>query len=93
MQIDSLRFDFPQAADPNLTDMPWYLLSHMSNNRGVVGFVVTATSQGFVLDLKFIPQLTDSATIIEQLNQPQLSVHLSDGTEEVLDNPYRFELK
>ena len=92
-QMDSLRFDFPQAGDPSLADMPWYLLSHMSNNRGVVGFAVTATNKGFVLDLKFIPQLTDSATIIDQLNQPQLSVHLSDGTEEILENPYRFKLK
>jgi polyferredoxin len=89
-QMDSLRFDFPQAADPALTDMPWYILSHMSNNRGVVRFSVKATSKGFVLDLKFIPQLTDSATIVGQLNQPQLKVHLSDGTEETLDNPYRF---
>lgn len=92
-QMDSLRFDFPQAADPALTDMPWYLLSHMSNNRGVVCFSVKATSKGFVLDLKFIPQLTDSATIVAQLNQPQLKAHLSDGTEETLDNPYRFSIK
>lgn len=89
-QIDSLVFNFPQAADPDLTDMPWNLLSHLSNNRGVVGFSVNPTDKGFVLHLKFVPSMTDSTVITEQLNQPKLRVHLSDGTEQLLDNPYQF---
>lgn len=90
LQTSALQLPFAEAANPELTDMPWYLLSHISNNRGVVKFEIQATDRGFELHLVYLPQMTSKEEILNQLNEPALKVHLSDGTEQQLDNPYRF---
>lgn len=89
-QTDSLLLPFAKAADPALSDMPWYLLSHISNNRGVIKFEIIPSDSGFVLSLVYVSEITGKDEIINQLNEPQLKVHLSDGTEQNLENPYRF---
>jgi hypothetical protein len=81
---------FPSAADPSLSDMPWYLLSHISNNRGVVKFEVIPSDTGFMLGLVYIPEMTGRDEIIRQLNEPELKVHLSDGSTQTFRNPYKF---
>ncbi len=89
-QVDSLQFDFDAAADPELGDMPWYLLSHVSNDKGVVKFTTLFTDTGIKLRLLFIPALTSKDKINALLNQPELDVHMSDGTKQKLENPYHF---
>ena len=89
-QLDSLDLDFPGAADPALTDMPWYLLSHASNDKGVVKFSTLFTDSGIRLSVVFVPAITDRDKIISLLNQPVMKVHMSDGTLQTLDNPFHF---
>jgi ferredoxin len=89
-QLDSLDLDFPGAADPSLSDMPWYLLSHVSNDKGVVRFQTHFTDSGIKLRLIFVPALTNRDKIIILLNQPDLDIHMSDGTKQVMKNPYHF---
>lgn len=89
-EIEVYRFAFNQASDPALTDMPWYLLSHVSNNRNVVGFELVPEAEGFVLDLKVIKNKVGKDELVTMMNSPNLTVHLSDGTTQVLKNPYRF---
>lgn len=89
-QLDSLELDFPAAADPALTDMPWYLLSHVSNDKGVVKFTTLFTDSGLRLRLIYAPALTDKEKIISLLNQPEMKVHMSDGSEQTLRNPFNF---
>jgi hypothetical protein len=43
-----------------------------------------------MLSLVFVPEITGKDEILNQLNEPQLKVHLSDGAEQNLENPYRF---
>lgn len=87
---DTLLLPFAAAAEPELADMPWYLLSHISNNPGVTKFEVVPGADGFSLRLCYLPKVTDRDEIMEQLNAPQLKVHMSDGTEQMVDNPFRF---
>ncbi|MBW6491028.1 MAG: 4Fe-4S binding protein [Lentimicrobium sp.] len=89
-QTDNLLIPFAKAADPSIPDMPWYLLSHISNNRGVIKFEINPSDSGFMLSLIYVSEITSKDEIINQLNEPQLKVHLSDGTEQNLENPYRF---
>lgn len=89
-QLETLEYDFHSAADPELVDMPWYLLSHLSNDKGVVSFESTATDHGFVLLLKIVKDKTSKQRIDKLINEPVLKVHLSDGTEESVPNPYKF---
>jgi len=89
-QLDSLDLNFSAAANPAQTDLPWYLLSHISNDKGVVKFSTLFTDSGIKLRLLFVPALTNKEKIIAQLNQPEMDVHMSDGTEKKISNPYRF---
>ncbi len=89
-QLDSLDLDFPGAADPALTDITWYLLSHVSNDKGVVRFQTLFTNSGIKLRLIYAPALTNKDKIITLLNQPELDIHMSDGTRQVMKNPYKF---
>lgn len=81
---------FSAAADPSYADMPWYLLSHISNNRGVVKFEVIPSDTGFMLGLVYLPEMTGSDEIVRQLNEPELKVHMSDGSTQTFKNPYKF---
>ena len=89
-QLDSLDLDFPGAADPAFSDMPWYLLSHVSNDKGVVRFQSIFTNSGIKLRLIYVPALTNKNKLITLLNQPELDIHMSDGTRQVMKNPYKF---
>ncbi len=90
-ELDTVVFSFPQAADPKLTDMPWYLLSHISLDRGVVSFDVIPGNTGFDLSLKFVKGRTDYQTIKRELNEEKLTVYLNDGTLDSMSNPFKFE--
>lgn len=89
-QLDSLEVNFPGFTDPDLTDMPWYLLSHLSNDKGVVKFSTLFTPQGVKLRLLYVRELTNPEKIMKLLNSPELNTHMSDGTTKILENPYRF---
>ncbi|HOI88108.1 MAG TPA: 4Fe-4S binding protein [Lentimicrobium sp.] len=90
VQTAEILLPFSAAAEPSLADMPWYLLSHISNNRGVIKFEIQTTDSGFVLSLIYVPEITTREQVMIQLNEPQLKVHLSDGSEQKLENPFRF---
>ncbi len=89
-EIDTVIFDFPQAADPELVEMPWYLLSHISLNRSIVGFEIIPEETGFKLSLKIVKGRTDKEIIKRELNKSNLVVHLSDGSVQSVPNPYKF---
>lgn len=90
-QLETMEFDFPAGADPDLTDMPWYLLSHLSNNRGVVKFETVPEDGGFKLQLQTVKGKVTREELTGMMNADSLTVHLSDGTMQVLKNPYSFK--
>ena len=90
-QLETMEFDFPAGADPELTDMPWYLLSHVSNNRGVVKFETVAADKGFKLQLMTVKGKLTREDLTGILSADSLTVHLNDGTTQVLKNPYSFK--
>jgi hypothetical protein len=53
----------------------------------VVKFEVIPSDTGFVLGLVYIPEMTGRDEIIRQLNEPELKVHLSDGSTQTYRNP------
>lgn len=89
-ELDTLSFPFPQGSDPNLEGMPWYLLSHLSNNRGVVSFRTEPSEEGFIILIEVVKTMTSQVEVKDMLNSKELIVHLSDGTKEKIENPYHF---
>ncbi len=89
-KLEIAEYPFADASDPELTEMPWYLLSHLSNNRGVVGFETVPSDNGFMLKLQIVKGLTTREEVLKLMNADELVVHLSDGTQQLVKNPYRF---
>ena len=89
-QLDSLDLKFSSAANPANTELTWYLLSHASNDKGVVKFSTLFKDNGIMLRLIFVPTLTTREKIVALLNQPEMKVFMSDGTEQKIENPFRF---
>lgn len=89
--LDTLQLDFHQALIPGMMDESWSLLSHLSNNRGVVGFETVFTSTGVVLWITFVDSMTSDEQIKALINQPELKVHMSDGSEQLVSNPFHFD--
>jgi ferredoxin len=89
-ELEIAEFPFIEGANPLLIDLPWYLLSHVSNNRGVVSFEMVPSDEGFKIRLKYIKGFTTLEDIKKHMNNETLIVHLSDGTVQVVPNPYKF---
>lgn len=89
-ELEIVEFPFPEAADPKIIDMPWYLLSHVSNNRGIVSFEMVPSDMGFKVRLKYIKGFTTPDDIKKHMNDESLVVHLNDGTIQTVPNPYKF---
>ncbi|MBV2246737.1 MAG: 4Fe-4S binding protein [Lentimicrobium sp.] len=90
-QLDTLKLDFHQAAMPGMMDESWSLLSHVSNNRGVVGFETAFTPNGIALWISFVDSMTTGEEIRSIISEPELKVHLSDGTQQEVSNPFNFD--
>lgn len=88
--LETIEYPFTQGADPALTDMPWYLLSHLSNNQGIVSFETHPSDEGLMLRLQIVKSLVSKEEVDALINLPELKVHLSDGTKQSIKNPYRF---
>ncbi|HLN52077.1 MAG TPA: 4Fe-4S binding protein [Lentimicrobium sp.] len=89
-ELDTLKLAFPQGTFPELVEMPWYLLSHLSNDRGVVSFSTIASENGMMLEIVIVREKTSFDAVKILLNAGELIVHMNDGTVQKIKNPYRF---
>lgn len=68
-----------------------YLISHLSNDRGIVGFETTLDSLGTEIGIiYFVDSLTTPERIYGAVNIDTLLFHYSDGRTGKLANPFKF---
>jgi hypothetical protein len=68
-----------------------YLISHLSNDKGVVGFETSLDSAGAEIgSVMFIDSLTTAERIFTSVNADTLLFHYSDGRTGKLANPFSF---
>ncbi len=82
---------FNEAIDPEMQHWMPYLVSHASNNDGIVRFKVVFTDSDPLLRLWFVQKLTDPGKIRQLLAEPMFLVHYPDKTVKKVNNPFRFE--
>lgn len=71
-----------------------YLVSHLSNDRGVVGFETFIDNEGSeMLKLWFVDTLTVPDRIFAAINADSLLLHYADGSTGSVVNPFRFNEK
>ena len=68
-----------------------YLISHLSNDSGVVGFETSLSDAGEeILTLWYVDTLTVPARIFGALTADSLLLHYGDGSTGTVPNPFRF---
>ncbi|MDM8004144.1 MAG: hypothetical protein QUS66_14805, partial [Bacteroidota bacterium] len=69
-----------------------YLVSHLSNDGGIVGFETSLDDTGAeMLTLWYVDTLTTPERIFGALSADSLVLHYADGTVGTAPNPFRFE--
>jgi ferredoxin/uncharacterized membrane protein len=89
-QLQEWQVSFPQAADPALQEWIPYLISHSSNDDGIVRFSIIFSDGGPMLKLVYVKTMTSPEKIFELLKQPKMQVHFPDGKTEEAENPFSF---
>jgi ferredoxin len=81
---------FEQAADPEMLQWMPYLVSHASNDDGIVRIVTAFTENGPVIKIWFVNSLTNVEKINALLQAPEFLVHYPDKSVKKVKNPFKF---
>jgi hypothetical protein len=88
MMVYELPFD--QAADPAMNQWMPFLVSHASNDDGIVRIQTSFTESGPVLKIWFVDGLTTVEKINSLIKAPEFIVHYPDKTVKTIKNPFKF---
>jgi hypothetical protein len=83
---------FEQAADPSLLKWMPFLVSHASNDDGIVRLQTSFTESGPVIKIWFVSSLTNVEKINSILKAQEFTVHYPDKSVKKVQNPYKFQL-
>ena len=68
-----------------------YLISHLSNEGGIVGFETSLNEAGKeMLTVWYVDTVTAPDRVFIALNADSLMLHYADGTTGTVPNPFRF---
>jgi len=84
------EIDFPQAGQPSMLKWIPYLVSHLSNENGIVRMQTQYTPSGPVLKLWFVDGLISPAQITKSLSASTFLVHYESKPDETVKNPFVF---
>lgn len=90
MLVYELPFD--QAADPGMQQWIPFLVSHASNDDGIVRIQTSFTESGPVIKIWFVDTLTNVEKINSVLKAKELIVHYPDKSVKKINNPFRFAI-
>ncbi len=86
-----MQYVLRMGANASLKARYSYLISHLSNDKGVVGFETSLDSAGSEIgSVMFIDSLTTAERIFTSVNADTLLFHYSDGRTGKLANPFSF---
>jgi polyferredoxin len=85
------QFAFPQAIKPEFREWVPFLLSHSSNDNGVVRFQTMFSDNLPVLRIWYVKRLTSPDSILTLLNTNRLKVYYPDGTHKLFKNLFTIE--
>ncbi len=88
MLVYELPFD--QAADPGMIKWMPYLVSHASNDDGIVRIKTEFAADGPLIKIWFVGSITGVDRINEMLKSPEFLVHYPDKSVKKVKNPFKF---
>lgn len=84
---------FEQAADPSMQQWMPFLVSHASNDDGIVRIQTSFTENGPVIRIWFVGSLTSVTKINSLLQSPDFIVHYPDKSVKKVKNPFGFKIE
>lgn len=82
---------FEQAADPALLKWMSYLVSHASNDDGIVRLQTSFSESGPVIKIWFVSSLTTVEKINTMMKAQEFTVHYPDKSVKKVKNPFNFQ--
>ena len=89
--LEICQFPFPQAINQDLQEWIPYLVSHSSNDGGIVRFQTLFEGTEPELRIWYIKGRTNSSSILKLINQPQIKVYYPDGTSRDFKNHFSVQ--
>ena len=89
-QLKVYRIEFPEAIDPAMPEWMPFLISHLSNDDGIVRFRTQFTATEPLLEITFDPSLTTPDKIIKLMKAPKFLVHYPDKSVKEVENPFKL---
>jgi polyferredoxin len=89
-QMSVYELPFGQAADPGMQQWMPFLVSHASNDDGIVRIQTEFTEGGPAIKIWFVNSLTTVEKINTILKAPEFIVHYPDKSVKKVKNPFRF---
>ncbi len=87
-ELKILIYEFPEAENATLSRKLPYLVSHLSNNKGIVRFSVRYTDKPVAM-VYFNPEKTTLEEVKQTVSSPKLKVHFRDGSVKEFDNWFK----
>ncbi len=81
---------FEQAADPEMQQWMAFLVSHASNDNGIVRIQTVFNPEGPVMKIWFVNSLTTVEKINSMLKATEFTVHYPDKSTKKVKNPFTF---
>jgi polyferredoxin len=91
-EMSVYELPFEQAADPEMQQWMPFLVSHASNDDGVVRIQTDFTEGGPVIKIWFVNSLTTVEKINALLKSTEFIVHYPDKSVKKIKNPFRFSV-
>ena len=86
-QLEILIYPFPEGASSLSRRIP-YLVSHLSNNKGIVRFSTRYTDKPVAM-VYFDPEKTTLEEVKKTISAEKLKVHFRDGSVKEVENPFK----
>ena len=83
-------FPMPEAASPMAKRQLSFLMSHLSNDNGIVRFATNYTTEIFAY-VFFNPKLTTIEKVKEEIKSPKITITFTSGKKEIVDNPFELD--
>ncbi|MBK7173560.1 MAG: 4Fe-4S binding protein [Bacteroidales bacterium] len=89
-ELKVYRLIFNEAIDPALQQWMPFLISHLSNDDGIVRFKTLFTATDPLLEITYVPSLTTPEKINKLINAPKFLVHYPDKSVKEVENPFKL---
>lgn len=89
-ELKTIMLPSQEIISPEMQEWIPYLISHLSNDDGVVRFQMVLSGMEPGIKIWYVPSITDTEKINKLLKAPEFLVHYPDKSVKKFENPFKF---